>query len=308
MIDRLLELGDEMTLARAWGFLGRLQYFTGEARLAETSYARAVELTRRAGNAYYEHEVRILWAGAKRHGAAPVEETAAFVETLKEVTATSMGLEAHRLTVLAALDAMRGRFDESRAAFDAAERMEVELGLEIRRYTNATEIGRLEKLAGDVAPAIEIMRRGYDELGRLGETGFRSTLGTSLAAALVDVGRDEEAEALLVECEPISQAEDFDPQARIRATRARILARRGDFAEAERLAREALAIMEPTDYLDTKAETLLSFAEVLETAGRVDDAADALDQALALFEEKGNVVMAGQTREHLDLLRADAPA
>jgi tetratricopeptide (TPR) repeat protein len=149
---------------------------------------------------------------------------------------------------------------------------------------------------------------GYEGLGRLGETGFRSTLGTSLAAALVDVGRDEEAESLLAECEPISQAEDFDPQARIRATRARILARRGDFADADRLAREALAIMEPTDYLDTKAETLLAFAEVVEAAGQVDEAADALEQALALFEQKGNLVMAGRTRGRLAALRADAPA
>jgi tetratricopeptide (TPR) repeat protein len=237
-----------------------------------------------------------------------VEEVAAFVEELKEVTARSIGLDAYRLALQAGLDAMRGRFDEARAAFAASERLEIELGLEVRRWANATEIGRFEELAGDVAPAIEIMKEGFEALGRLGETGFRSTLGTSLAAALVDLGRDEEAEALLVECEPISQAEDFDPQARLRSTRARILARRGEFTEAERLAREALAIMEPTDYLDEKAETLLAFGQVLEAAGRVEEAADALEQALAFFEQKGNLVMAGRTRERLDLLRADAPA
>ncbi|HEX9416009.1 MAG TPA: hypothetical protein VF895_04815 [Gaiellaceae bacterium] len=44
------------------------------------------------------------------------------------------------------------------------------------------------------------------------------------------------------------------------------------------------------------------FAEVLSLAGRPQEAAEALEQALARYERKGNLVMAGRTRERLQEL------
>ena len=84
-----------------------------------------------------------------------------------------------------------------------------------------------------------------------------------------------------------------------------MLARRGDFAEAERLAREAVAIMLPTDFLDTKGHTYVALADVLVAAGRADDAAQALAEAAALFERKGDVVSAARTHDRLAALRAE---
>jgi Flp pilus assembly protein TadD len=55
--------------------------------------------------------------------------------------------------------------------------------------------------------------------------------------------------------------------------------------------------------LSVKGETLVDLAEVLTAGGRSDQARDALEQALALFEQKGNVVMAGRTRSRLETLR-----
>jgi hypothetical protein len=105
--------------------------------------------------------------------------------------------------------------------------------MEVRRLGSAMEAGPIELLAGDLQAAVEQLREGYDGLGRLGETGFRSTVGTLLAEALERLGRDEEAETVLRECEAIARRDDFDPQARMRFVRARMLARQGDFAEAD---------------------------------------------------------------------------
>jgi tetratricopeptide (TPR) repeat protein len=191
---------------------------------------------------------------------------------------------------------------------EASQRRALELGMEMRRFGSAMEGGQIELLAGDAQAAVERLREGYDGLGRLGETGFRSTVGTLLADALERLGRDDEAEMVLRECEEISQRDDFDPQARLRSVRARILARRGDLVEAERLAREAVAIMAPTDYLDNQGHAYVALADVLAARGRADDATQALAEAAALFERKGDVVSAARAHDQLAALRTQASA
>src|SRR2546430_5155414 len=57
-----------------------------------------------------------------------------------------------------------------------------------------------------------------------------TTLFRSLAEALVRTGRDGEAEQVLDVAAECAQLDDIDPQVRLRAVRAGILARRGDLA------------------------------------------------------------------------------
>jgi hypothetical protein len=66
--------------------------------------------------------------------------------------------------------------------------------------------------------------------------------------------------------------------------------------------REAVALAEETDMLKAHAEALLDLAEVLALVGR--DARAELDRALALYEGKGNLVMAERTRSRLAELTA----
>ena len=77
-----------------------------------------------------------------------------------------------------------------------------------------------------------------------------------------------------------------------RQVRAKVLARRGEHAEAERLAREAVAIGEKTDMLNAQGDAYADLAEVLLLGGQADEAAAALEQALDRYERKENLVMA----------------
>ena len=86
-----------------------------------------------------------------------------------------------------------------------------------------------------------------------------------------------------------------------------MLARRGRHAEAERLAREAVAMSDGTETLNGQGDANADLAEVLVLAGRAEEAAEALERALALFERKGNVVMAARMRDRLAALREEAP-
>jgi hypothetical protein len=72
-------------------------------------------------------------------------------------------------------------------------------------------------------------------------------------------------------------------------------------------ARAAVAIAEDTDWLGGQAETYADLAEVLSVAGRMQEAAEALEQALARYERKGNVVMSERTRTQLAEFRHAEP-
>ena len=85
-------------------------------------------------------------------------------------------------------------------------------------------------------------------------------------------------------------------------------ARRGEHAEAERLAREAVAISDETDMLDAQGDAYADLGEVLLLAGKPDEAAAALEQALARYERKENIVMAERVRARLAELRPSETA
>ena len=85
-----------------------------------------------------------------------------------------------------------------------------------------------------------------------------------------------------------------------------VLARRGDPAEAERLAQEAVAIGVHGDTPDDLGNAYADLAEVLTIAGRNDEAQAALQEALALYERKGHLVMVERTNTRLRELR-DGP-
>ena len=91
-----------------------------------------------------------------------------------------------------------------------------------------------------------------------------------------------------------------------RQVRAKVLARRGEHAEAERHAREAVAIGEKTDMLDAQGDTHADLAEVLLLVGEPDEAAAALEQALARYERKGNLVSTQRAQTRLVELRDTA--
>ena len=74
---------------------------------------------------------------------------------------------------------------------------------------------------------------------------------------------------------------------------------RSERGAAERLAREAVAICEATDMLDAQGDVYGDLAKVLSMAGKPDEAAAALEQALGCYERKGNLVSTQRTRTRL---------
>jgi ATP/maltotriose-dependent transcriptional regulator MalT len=151
----------------------------------------------------------------------------------------------------------------------------------------------IELLAGDADAAERELRTGYDMLVEIGDVHVRPTLAAYLAAVLVEKGNLEDAEALASYAESHSWEDDIVTQAMWRVARARIQAHMGEAAEGERLAREAVDLAAPTDFLDLQAAALLAHARILRETGSAE-AANVAKRAQAIYERKGNVVGAGR--------------
>jgi hypothetical protein len=108
-----------------------------------------------------------------------------------------------------------------------------------------------------------------------------------------------EAEDYAKISEQAGASDDIVTQMLWRQVRAKTLARHGHAADAEELAREAVALAEPTDALDTRADSLTDLAEVLRLVGRTGDRKGVLESAVRLYEQKGDIVSAARARDAL---------
>jgi tetratricopeptide (TPR) repeat protein len=101
------------------------------------------------------------------------------------------------------------------------------------------------------------------------------------------------------EAEAATGPGDIDAQARWRATRAKLFARRGRFPAALRLADEAEALVSPTSWEALKAGVLMAKAEVSRLAGAREQAAASLRAALRIYENQRAAPLAEQAQAAL---------
>jgi tetratricopeptide (TPR) repeat protein len=116
-------------------------------------------------------------------------------------------------------------------------------------------------------------------------------------------GRLEEAEQYTRIGEDASAADDYASQILWRSVRAKAIASQGRLGDGEQLGREAVALARDTDDIDLRGAASMALAEVLRIAERPDEAVPLIEEALRLYEQKGNVVSAGKARSLLDELR-----
>jgi tetratricopeptide (TPR) repeat protein len=230
-------------------------------------------------------------------GPMPVEQAVGRARELLEQIRGRRRSEAWTLRALARLEARRGRFAEARALLAEGRAIVDELGLRFSVSLFMLTAGEIEAMAGEPAAAERQLRLSYELCRRLGDRQYVA-VAPNLAEALHQLGRDEEALRFTEEVEAAAYLE-VPEQFLWRKARAKVLAAQGDGEQAERLAREAVALAERTDHLEEHADALMTLAEVLRRAGRAAEAAPALQEALRLCEQKGNTVLAPRARAAL---------
>jgi hypothetical protein len=204
---------------------------------------------------------------------------------------------ARILPPLAALEAMGGRFTEARSLVAEGRHLFEQLGQQLDAEACCGPVAaRIELLAGDPVAATRILTSTCDALERLGDQASLGTRSAELADALLLQGLDGDADRRSVIAQRLGAADDLSTQITWGSTRAKLLGRRGELVDAERVARETIRLSQSTDAFVHRAKALLDLGEVLRMAGRQHEAAEAVEQGIELLDRKGNVVAAKRAR------------
>jgi class 3 adenylate cyclase/tetratricopeptide (TPR) repeat protein len=286
--------GDDMALYIAYSALAEVAGMRGQMGAGLEALERALAHARQAG--HLPPQSSAARAYARFFGTTPVLELLAWLDENEPGAGRDHWLRAYQAGALA----MLGRFDDARAilAKARAELAERGGGVLLANITAFFSVW-VELWADEPAAAAEFGAAGLRLFEELGELGFLSTAAGHLAQALYALDRLDEADASAARAIQLGASDDTLTQMLSRQVKAKVLARRGEHAEAGRLAREAVAIGGGTDGLNWQGDAHADLAEVLLLGDEAGGAAAALDQALDRYERKGNLVMARRTRDRL---------
>ena len=282
--------GDPRRLALLWEMFASAADFHQQHDEVVEALLHAVRYQRLAG--YSRSETYLEWALIL--GPRPVDEAKRMMDEVA-VLRPPGSQDGQR----AALLAMLGRFDE---AWPLAEARSSHL----REVTGDASRDAYEYLAmiasieGDRERACRYVAEAIERITHVVIPA--ATTKSRLARELCYLGRFDEAARLLDEARAVPP-----PGSGVRvmaaAAEALLLADRGELDQAEALARTAVATARTrTDNVWWQADTHEDLGSVLERAGRLDEARDALEAAVAVWERKGCLPCAGRVRARLDSL------
>ena len=298
---RLEEAEDHAGLAQVWWALGfGVANMRGRLDDWATAALQARHHSRLAGRSAPTADL----GTALVCGSRPADEALEIVDRVLEET-PSAWLLLNRGWLLA----MLGRADEARQiAGEGNERLRDQGDARWGEWI----LAEISILAGDYEDASNRLRTLCEWIEAMEQFAFLDSYLGELGRVLCHRGRFDEAEqfgerarALERDHDPATEPESWHTW---RQVLARVHAHRGDLAEAERLAREAVALSERNDSLDVQCLALWDLAEVLASAQRPDEAADALEQALDRCRRKKNLALATQVLGRLEALKAELSA
>jgi class 3 adenylate cyclase/tetratricopeptide (TPR) repeat protein len=290
-IPLFAEAGYDAGLTFAWrmraGMHGAAQQWGQAAAAAE----QVIEHAQRTGDFRAETRVSIIYADAALFGPTPVQEAIERINALAERARGDQHAFAALQLQLAQLYAMRGDVALARETYRAAREKLAELKAGIYASGTSLDAARVEIAAENLEAAEDFLRRDYEALTSIGENYVRATVAGLLARTLEAQGRAADAAEFTRIAEEISAPDDLDAQAIWRGVKARIHARAGEFADALRLANEAVELRERGDMVVDRAEALVDLADLHDASGN-STAADALRRAaLDLVRAKGDLVL-----------------
>ena len=294
-VAMLEDAEDHAGLTHAWHALVYCAGFTGRFEEAAHAAEQAINQARLAGLA----PTRLFGLPAALiNGPRPANEALRTLEAARPEN-------PQPLLFRACLLAMLGHFDEAWAMARSA-------GHQQREFTGdlggEPELAEIAMLQGDYESAARYLRRMCDVLEARDNRSQLATFAPLLGRALCKLGCHDEADGLIQLGRKLGNEQDVMTQVHWRQAQALVDAQRGEHRAAEVLARDAVAISERTDGLNLQGDALLDLAEVLVAAGRGDEAAAAVEQALDCYQRKQNLAMVAQARPRLDALRANVPS
>jgi class 3 adenylate cyclase/tetratricopeptide (TPR) repeat protein len=290
LIPVLEQLGDDLGLTKAWQLIAFASGIRLEHGKMREAIEHAIQYARRAGDRLEESEALVSLLDETIWGPISVREGLRRCEAVLQEIQGDRRMEAHVLMAQGLLEGMQGDFPRARSLLMDADATLRDLGLEYVTYAGIW-LSVVESLANEWVAAEGILKPAYDQARHSVRPPAQATVAALLARAVFAQGRIDEAE----EFARVAGSQAFDEtiaQVHVLGVGSRVLAVRGEYAEALRLAREGVALVANTDALWLHGNALVDLAEVLLAVGDPDDASRALQEAIRLYEEKGSLVSA----------------
>jgi class 3 adenylate cyclase/tetratricopeptide (TPR) repeat protein len=293
-------LADDSGLARGWSLLGLVNLTKGQFAGAQQAWEKAAEHAAAAADHRNELEA-LCWALMCMYpGPAPVEQGLQRSLEVLERAGTDHKATATAMFMRAVFEAARGEIATARRLLDQARSLLQEIALTVWIAGPLAQMaGLVELQAGNPEAAEQELRQSHETLIEVGEMAWTPTVAALLAEAVYVQGRYDEAQALAERSREMAGSEDVLSQVLWRRVTAAVLARRGQRQDAETLIREALDLSVTTDSLPLQGQARLGLAEVLELCGRRGEAAQAIGDAVRVFERKGDIQAARTSAEQL---------
>jgi len=288
--------GDDIGQALAWELLAYLEHNKVRSARRLVAAEHAASHAHAAGATWLENSAKRQTLQAHIWGPTPFADVARMLSEETGMLRTYPTLMARQGAVVGRL----GRIAEGRALVEAGRERSRELGSWNIYWGQQT--WDLEKYDGDLEAAENALRGEIDCGEHAGMKGTNSSSMGYLAECLCARRTFDEVEEWIERSRLTTDEVDIESQIAWRKPQALLFAHRGERAAAEEAANEAVRLSDGTDDPTAKADARLVLAEILRAAGQNGEAATALEEAIELFEAKGNVLGAAHARARLEAL------
>jgi class 3 adenylate cyclase/tetratricopeptide (TPR) repeat protein len=300
-LPELERAGNQVALYLAYYGRGSALHMLGRMDRGREAMDRAADIAEGLGLPHLQAWVQPYRVAARFHGTTPIGEVLAWMKEQEAAGLSSSGLQVNRGLALA----MLGRFDEARAlAKELQEELEERGSSVALALLLAMMAPETERLAGNPAAALEINTRGCQMFEDAGERSWLSSALGIQGQALYELGELDAAFDAAAHGLELGASDDAYTQILTRGVQAKVLARRGSFEEAEKLAREGCKLADATDMSCSRGGAYEDLGHVLYLAGKTAEAGAAIEHAVEIYEAKGAVAMSERVRR----LAAELPA
>jgi class 3 adenylate cyclase/tetratricopeptide (TPR) repeat protein len=283
--------GDDEGLWHVWEALGGV----ANVRLLMEDRADAREHAGlHAGRAGHRTRGSSGASNAWMFGPTPASQVLARLEEVVRV-----GSHPFDTVVLGIALAMVGRLEEAWALASPAAATLRDFGTPVDEF-----LAEIALIAGDQEAAARYLRAAVRDFAQQGSTSHVASYEPMLSCVLSALGHVEEAEQLALKSGEFDFPEDVWMQGLQRQALGLVHSARGEHADAVRLAGEGVEWFSRSDCLLRQGDSYCDLAQVLEAAGRPDEAVAALREALDRYERKEIIPLVDRVRKRLAALQA----
>jgi class 3 adenylate cyclase/tetratricopeptide (TPR) repeat protein len=267
-IPALEAAGTALGLAIAWRFISFVRLLSLEMRSGAEAAEAGLRYAREAPDRIEEILALDNLGYALADGPTPIGDA---IRRAEELLSGASPWVTNVIPQLSMLYAVAGRLEEAATLLEQAIENLRELGRAAGISGPVRHLADVKRMEGDLTAAEEHARVAYSLAKEVGQTYAQAGAASALARLLFEQGRLDDADRWCRTAEELGSKRRGGSQVDRRLLRAQLLARLGAHEPSFRLAREVVAEIERTDALPIRAESLISYADVLEVTGRPDE-------------------------------------